>query len=91
MRSYKMKELKFKANYKTYKLYYTDKQKEKIDHMKDWKNTIKRLQHAIKNNYIKENGANVSTHYISSYLNNYSFYIVHISDNQFIIKDRLES
>ena len=82
-----MNKLYFQVNYKKYLLFYTNDQKEKIDYMHDWKNTIKRLKWLIKNNRIKENGDNVGTSYIARAIDNYNFHIVQLIENQFMIKD----
>lgn len=81
-----MKKKIFSANYKKYQLYYTEDQKAKIDYMNDWKNTIKRLQWLIKHDKIKEKG-NCSTSYIASAIDYYDFHIIHLTENQFLIKD----
>lgn len=82
-----MKMQLFKVNYKTYKLYYTESQKAKIDYMNDWKNTIARLRWLIKNNKIREDSDNVGTSYIARAIDNYSFFIKHLTANQFMIQD----
>lgn len=82
-----MKTKLFKVNYKTYKLYYTEDQKSKIDYMNDWKHTIARLRWLIKNNKIREDSGNVDTSYIARAIDNYSFFIKHLTANQFIIQD----
>ena len=81
-----MEKINFKVNYKNYKLYYTKEQKNKIDYMNDWKNTVKRLKWIIKNNKVKEK-SNVDTSYIAKAINYYCFYITKLNDTQFIIKD----
>ena len=81
-----MKKHTFNANYKKYILFYTEDQKARIDYMNDWKNTIKRLQWLIKHGKIKPCG-NVETSYVASYINNYSFHVDHLTENQFIIKN----
>ena len=82
-----MKVKEFQVNHKKYKLYYTESQKDKIDYMHDWKNTIARLKWLIKNDKIKKDRGNVQTSYIARAIDYYSFFIEHLTENQFMIKD----
>lgn len=82
-----MELIKMQVNYKTIKIYLSKKAYNDFEYMHDIKALKNRVRYAVKEN--EQNKGNLvimSWHFISSYLENPSYRLTRLIDNEFIIE-----
>ena len=79
--------IKMKVNYKNIKIYLTEKAAHDFTYMKDIKDLKNRVRYAVKENEQNRKGLGIASwHFISKYLNNPSYRLVRLTDNEFIVE-----
>lgn len=79
--------MKMKVDYKTIKIYLTKKAAYDFIHMKNIKDLKNRVRYAVKENEQNRKGLGIASwHFISSYLENPSYRLIRLTDNEFIVE-----
>ena len=82
-----MELIKMQVNYKTIKIYISEKAYKDFEHMKDIKDLKNRVRYAVKENEQNRKGLGISSwHFISKYLNNPSYRLTRLIDNEFMVE-----
>lgn len=82
-----MELIKMKVNYKPIKIYISEKAYNDFEYMKDIKDLKNRVRYSVKENEQNRKGLGIASwHFISKYLNNPSYRLVRLNDNEFIVE-----
>lgn len=79
--------IKMKVDYKPIKIYLTEKAVHDFTLMRNIKDLKNRVRYAVKENEQNRKGLGIASwHFISKYLNNPSYRLVRLTDNEFIVE-----
>lgn len=82
-----MEYIKMQVNYKTIKIYLTEKAAHDFTYMRNIKDLKTRVRYAVKANEQNREGLGIASwHFISSHLENPSYRLTRLTDNEFIVE-----
>ena len=82
-----MELIKMKVNYKPIKIHISEKAYNDFEYMKDIKDLKNRVRYAVKEKEQNRKDLSIASwHFISSYLENPSYRLIRLTDNEFIVE-----